>query len=75
MPAPAPEPVSVISTTSLPAGLQYRRTLYPPAPNSTASTRMMSRMNNRVPKRMNLLCDQFDPCFPCRELPLGRSFR
>src|SRR5437764_2709567 len=64
IPAPAPEPVSPVSTTSLPAGLQYRRTLYPPAPRSTASTRMTSRMNSRVPKRTNLLCDQCDPCLP-----------
>jgi hypothetical protein len=56
IPAPAPEPVSPdVSTTSLPAGLQYRRTLYPPAPRSTASTRMTSRMNSKVPKRTNLL--------------------
>jgi hypothetical protein len=55
IPAPAPEPVSLVSTTSLPAGLQYRRTLYPPAPRSTASTRMTSTMNIRVPKRTNLL--------------------
>jgi len=54
-PAPAPEPVSPVSMTSLPAGLQYRRTLYPPAPRSTESTRITSRMNSRVPKRSNLL--------------------
>src|SRR5437868_5926972 len=52
MPAPAPAPVSPdVSTTSEPAGLQYRRTLYPPAPRSTASTRMINRTNSRVPKR------------------------
>src|SRR5437660_10442036 len=54
-PAPAPPPVSPVSTISLPAGLQYRRTLYPPAPRSTESTRITSRMNSRVPKRTNLL--------------------
>src|SRR2546429_7249653 len=54
-PAPAPEPMSPVSTTSEPAGLQYRRTLYPPAPSSTARTRMTSRMKSRGPKRANLL--------------------
>src|SRR5579864_9835533 len=55
-PAPAPAPiVSPVSTTSEPAGVQYRRTLYPPAPRSTASTRTTSKMNSRVPKPTNLL--------------------
>src|SRR5438105_15651359 len=53
-PAPAPPPTSPVSTTSLPAGLQYRRTLYPPAPRSTASPRETSRMNSRIPKRATL---------------------
>src|SRR5436305_5978543 len=71
-PAPAPPPTSPVSTTSLPAGLQYRRTLYPPAPRSTASTRMTSRMNSRVPKHEPPL-RSVRPLLPQR-VAWGRSF-
>src|SRR5438309_11281887 len=54
-PAPAPPPMSPVSTTSLPAGDQYPRTLYPPAPSTTATTRMKHTLNSRMPKRPNLL--------------------
>ena len=50
IPAPAPEVSPPVSTTSDPAGLQYRRTLYPPAPKSAASTITTRMMKSRVPK-------------------------
>ena len=49
MPAPAPA-VSLVSTTSEPAGLQYLRTLYPPAPKSAARTITTRIRNSSVPK-------------------------
>src|SRR5438477_11692469 len=39
-PAPAPPPPSPVSTTSLPAGRQYRRPLHPLAPRMTPSQRV-----------------------------------
>src|SRR5260370_20982331 len=50
MPASAPDEHPPVSTTSEPAGLQYRRTLYPPAPSSAERTITTRMMNRKVPK-------------------------
>src|SRR5207248_6920385 len=61
MPAPAPVVSPPVSTTSEPAGLQYRRTLYPPAPSSAARTITTRMMDNRVPKTAKPPPDENSP--------------